>query len=37
MRMLSNAPWPPDQEEIERHDRETDPKRDEQGLPYPSK
>lgn len=31
------APWPPDPDEIDRHNRETDPKRDEQGLPYPSK
>lgn len=35
--MLNTAPWPVDPNEIEKHDREADPKRDEQGLPYPSK
>lgn len=34
---MNNAPWPPDPDEVDRHDRETDPKRDEQGLPYPGK
>lgn len=29
------APWPPDPDEIKKHDEEADKKRQEQGLPYP--